>query len=233
MTTPPSDHHRCNDCGYPLKGLAMGDDCPECGRSVARSLQGARAGSAWQRSFSVGETEVAAFVHTLEIWEDVRPERAFRSFVLLVLCCFASGVVVGVSWLLGGPQTGVWKPVQGLVVTLMVSCGLVALSLPEACGLSFIGWRRGGARTPEHVLAVVAHASPGWLTGSVLVALVWQVLQRLPGMFTARGFDVFGLFRVGDGWPVWVCVIACGGVGLLWFESLAYRGMLRLRFASR
>ncbi len=164
------------------------------------------------------------------MWERVRPAMAGRSFLLLVVSCELATLPMGVSLWMGGPQTGRPHAMYPLSFALFSALGLLALSLTEAFGLAFIGWRRKWSNSPAHLLAVVGHASPGWIAGGVVSAIAWQALQRLPGVWMVSPVRIDGQVVLPGGWPVGLVMVLAGGVGLLCFEALAYVGMTRLRY---
>ena len=167
------------------------------------------------------------------MWWDLRPERAGRSLVLLALACVIAAAPMGLSVWIGGPQTGRAHAGYALVFTATAALGTAGLSLVEACGLAFIGWRRGWSRSAGHVLGVVGHASPGWIAGGVACGAAWQVLERTPDAWMAGPIVVQGSLVLPGGWPVGVVLALAGGVGLMAFETLAYWGMMGVRFVGR
>lgn len=107
---------------------------------------------------------------------------------------------------------------------------LASLSGIEWLGIQFFGSRRGWRITPDIARVICAHATVGWLIGGALV-LVGSVIGA--GLLRLTMSHDVGVFR-GPMMlaPIWMPV-AGFFVGLLVFESLAYIGMHRMRFANR
>lgn len=229
---------RCNDCGYLLAGLPESEDCPECGRSVASSLPKSRRGSAWQRvRLRSGPRFVGAviepLVHAGSFWSAVRPERVWRSVGLLALSSVIASGVFALAVLIGGPRTGHGDPLYVLAFWVVGALVFAGLSFLEASGLALVGWRHGWNRTPAHLLAIVGHASPGWIVGGMSAGVAWLALQRIDVVWESPVLRIGGQTVLPEGGAVGAALLVSGGLGLVVFEWLAYRGLKSLRYASR
>lgn len=102
---------------------------------------------------------------------------------------------------------------------------LVILTWIEHRGIRFFGARRGWRVTPAVATVVCAHASVGWLVGSLLLLLTFAsepMLRIIGGPVTIDGGRmVLGSFGAG-------ALFA----GLMWFEILVFLGARRCRFAN-
>jgi hypothetical protein len=226
-----TQHHRCTDCGYALDSLDPRDGCPECGRPVASSMPGARSGSCWQRGRFFGGA-VESLVRPKGVWEDVRPERPWNAFALLVIGCALASVPMGLSLALAtGTHASHWS--YGPRFSLVMWGVLVCLCLTEACGFAFIAWRRGWSRSVGHVMSAVAHGAPVWIVAGVLGGLAWQVVTQWDALWRVRPLVVQGQTVLPEGWIVWGVMVGAFGVGMVCYEASAYYGMTRLRYTSR
>jgi hypothetical protein len=115
-------------------------------------------------------------------------------------------------------------------VMALVYVILASLSGIEWLGIQFFGSRRGWRITPNVARVICTHASVGWLVGGMLV-LVGSVIGA--GLLRLTMSHDVGVFR-GPMMlaPIWMPT-AGFFVGLLVFETLAYIGMHRMRFANR
>lgn len=242
----------CEGCGYALEGLQGRTECPECGLSMAASAAERRVGSAWQR-----EPRVASWLATCgmmltrpgRVFEVARLERP-RATRLMTINVFASALMVfplavdrtarvwpvaaeALAWSgrVRAPSAGlaIWQGVAWLMVaSAVIAAGLMLLTLVEERGLVLLGRRRGWRVTPTVARVVCAHASIGW-AAAVALGAAGVLARDLPGV-QWLGYAPW----LGPAGP-WVRdgLWAIGFVaGMLVFETLAYVGFVRMRFAN-
>ncbi len=228
----------CEGCGYPLDGERVDDACPECGKPVIESLPSARPGSAWQQGHGLGgwlTTSVRALTQPRMLYTEVAIEghRANQLilFNTLIGAVLLTPVVLGV---LEGvfPTAGVWGwgligSVPVVIAVLLVL--LCVLTVVEQVGLRFWGRVHGLRVTSDVARTVTAHASVGWVAGG---ALTLAGVHLSAGLTTVtRGIDLGALRPISNAAP-WVLPWLGAISGLLAFETLAYIGVRRCRYAN-
>jgi hypothetical protein len=240
----------CEDCGYRLDGLAAQLACSECGTPIARSLPAARPGSPWQQRpsprsfFSTAWLTLrrpGATLRTIAIDPASTRSLLHLHIALAAIGCtlaFESVAFLGHRWEWIVPGS-VWtdllavldeaRPWQRAGFALILTWpALYALTAIEARGLSFFGTRRGWRTTGPVAWTVCAHAAVGWaLAGllAVLGAAAWSVFTLFPSLLGPRW--TFSLR-----WLAWALPMAGAMTGFMIFESLAYLGALRCKFAN-
>lgn len=124
-----------------------------------------------------------------------------------------------------------WVVITGAGVVV-----LRGLTYIEERGLRFFGTRHGYRITPAIAKSVCAHAAMGWAMGAVLGAIATITLHLFlfwPGGLAAQLQTLHG----GRPMPTWgadALGLAFGAsAALLWFETLAYIGMRKCRYANR
>ncbi len=223
----------CETCGYVLEGLDHAVNCPECGTPIAESLpELVRPGSLWQQSpsfKSLLQTYVLMLSHPCNTLDRVRIDaRSSGSLEGWTVLLSASVVVMPfivffVARILKEPnpagRTLVQDAVMGIVmvgVMFMTAC-LVLLILTgiERVGIRSFGRIHKRRITSAVATTVCAHASVGWLTGSMLFASI-MLLGLTLGTRPMVGVALF-------------CLL----LGLLHFEILVWLGVKRCRYANR
>jgi len=230
----PCDDSLCERCGYPLFGLSIASACPECGLAVAESLPAKR---------DLPGVERLGFI---DFWRMagrllVRPGETFRRLdistrgttasTFLFWMTFLAGflwlgvITVGYILIQGGPATGdlAYFAVFHFVGVLIVVQVLTHIEMLGVAAFS----RRRGWRVPFRLAErVCCFASVGWLPGVLLAGLGGQLLQ---------------LFAVGEPWfermlgvvrVSWVCYAGLFVMSLLWFETLVWVGVRRVKYAN-
>ncbi len=240
----PNPELLCESCGYTLDGLPGDGACPECGRAISLSGPAARPGSPWQGTRSIRswvETNYLMLRRPAAVFDRLRVDRKHLYSLLLVNLLLAGGLLTApwVGTLIFDParnaRGAAWLS-RNAQFTLSLAKGtigiggvLLVLTAIEAMGVRFFGRRRGWRITPDIAWQVCAHASIGWVVAAVLTILtlvLWLNLSYfgLSGWMTRRGgWDDLGMAAV----PV-----AGFLAGMLVFEILVYRGILRCRYAN-
>ncbi|MEZ6234703.1 MAG: hypothetical protein R3B68_10990 [Phycisphaerales bacterium] len=149
-----------------------------------------------------------------------------------------ASIVLGVLWLLGVVLSGQVEPGTELmlavfflyVIAVLSFASLAFLTAIEQRGIRFWGPRRGWRITPAIAKVICAHASVGWLVGSVL-AVAGHALGWVLSDMTNHGN--YGILRG----PMQLAPISLPAIaliaGMLHFEILVYIGMTRMKFANR
>jgi len=225
----------CERCGYPIKGLSIDADCPECGYAVRESSPEKRTldfESLWL-TFKMQMRISHLFL--------LRPKQSFRllnvsgdaqiheqylfktSFLAGIL--FSAIVYVGSNYVIS-PRYHTIPLLSAMWLFVLGSIGSSVLTFIEMLGVTAFSRRRGWRVPFPLALRVCCLASVGWLPGAVIAGLgVWMIQAFAVGR---PWFDhLFGLVRVG--WLVY------GGLfvfALLWFETLVWIGVRQVRFAN-
>tara|TARA_R110000782_G_scaffold103991_7_gene191558 strand:- start:4540 stop:5304 length:765 start_codon:yes stop_codon:yes gene_type:complete len=229
----------CERCGYVIEGLPTEGACPECGRPIARSLPERRVGTPWQQDRtwrSLLSTWMATTLHPLDTLDRMRPDvpaGPLRGWCIgtgtaVVLCPYAGFLLL---LALNDPLIGKAEHGSRYALVAAASVACVALLLPgpllllteiEEAGLRFIGRGRRFRITPQSSSIICDHGSVGWLIGCVLASFVFfpiAVLEVQPN-------------RSLPGW-VWALPLAAALPGFLFFETFAWLGLRRLKYANR
>jgi rRNA maturation protein Nop10 len=241
---PKSPDLLCESCGYTLSGLPADGACPECGRAIASSAPSARPGSPWQTA-RTGRSWVRTNYLMLRrpgaVFDRLRVDRK-HALPLLMVNLLLAGALLAAPWvgtLIGDPARNsrtaewVWRIVpmarSQLVGTVGVGLALLGLTAIEALGVRFFGRRRGWRITPDIAWQVCAHASVGWVVAAVLTLLSLIVWLNL-SYFGLSGW----VARRGTWADLSMALIPAAGflAGMLVFEVLVYRGILRCKYAN-
>ncbi len=234
----------CESCGYTLDGLPSDGACPECGRAIVLSSPARRSGSPWQATRTVRSwvaTNYLILRRPAVLFDRLRVDRTHRNSLLLVNLLLAGGLLAApwVGTLIGDParhaRGSAFLERNGLFTvslaggSLALGSILLGLTAIEAMGVRFFGRRRGWRITPDIAWQVCAHASVGWVVAAILTLLslvVWLNLSY---------FGLSGWMTRGGGWSdLSMAAVPAAGflAGMLVFEILVYRGILRCRYAN-
>ncbi|MEM9373195.1 MAG: hypothetical protein AAGA55_06080 [Planctomycetota bacterium] len=238
----------CERCGYVIDGLDHTGACPECGVPIASSLPSRRTGTPWQRSPRIRTlpgTWWATLVNPIGTLDRMicsidgagglaRRTNASASMVgsfalwlpaitLVPGSSDAPAVLLAWCLLFLGTATGLWGVFH-------------ALTWVEAAGLGAIAKTRGFRLGAAHRKAITAHGCAGWVLGAALFFLTSLGLHLFDGNPAARGAarssgDLLAA-AVDGGWLGWGLRVGAALIGFLFFETFAYIGLRRLRFAN-
>lgn len=221
----PTDDSLCERCGYPIKGLALDADCPECGQAIADSSPALRTG--FRKAYAV---PLKSFFDTApRILRS--PKRSFREMQIdgngdrAKMCLDFVAFTTALLWcMLGYPAL----PYQTdpLRVFLLTWVGVYLLTHLEMLGVTAVCKRRGWRVNYKLAQRVCCYASVGWLPGVLIAAAgVWLLNRFAMGhlWFT----DMMGLVRVS-----WVFYGLLFVSSLLWFETLVWIGVRQVRYAN-
>jgi len=239
---PDESELLCESCGYIIAGLPGGARCPECGRETARSSALNRIGSPWQARPTLrywAMTNLLMLARPTRVLDRLRMDpRGARS--LLTVNLLVSGLLLSAPWtavLIGDPARAArGGPYRSLIFasSLTVQAAAIAgtlalLTAIEARGIRFFGTRRGWRITRNIAWQVCAHASVGWIIAACLTLLSLVVWLNLSS-FGLTGW----LERRSNAGSSILAVVPLSGffLGMLVFETLAYIGMRRCRFAN-
>lgn len=233
METATSDPNRefpfedalCERCGYPLKGLGIDSDCPECGQCVRSSSPEKRDGLT-----ETYEVALHALRHTAPRVL-VSPAKTFRTMRLGDPNSRASMCLDFVAFLSAIFATVFIYPALGLKGNLLAAflltwVGVYVLTHIEMLGVSAISKRRGWRVPYSLAKQVCCYASVGWLPGLMLAAAgAW--LLRWTAISEPWFNNMLGLVRVA-----WLFYGLLFVTALLWFETLVWIGVRQVRFAN-
>lgn len=239
----------CESCGYDIESLPPHAPCPECGRAVASSLPGQRAGTPWQNRGtlrSLVQTWFRTLTNPRATFDSARPATRASEQIGSTVLVAAILPMLAVALVMSGRQLIdlIWhRPALRLLdfelappliatsaTGAAVLLGLTILTLIEERGIRFWGPRRGWRITPAIASVVCAHATVGWVLASIL-AVAGHALGLVLVEITHR--HNLGVFR-GPMQLSPISLPALGFItGLLTFETLVYIGMGRMKHANR
>lgn len=203
----------CERCGYVLEGLPADNPCPECGKPIAESLPERRTGTPWQRDpswRSLLATWWMTLRHPLRTLDMLRPDHAKAKSLARWTCA------------VGLPLWGV----------------LLALTWIETRGLLLFGKQHHARVTPAIAWTICAHGCVGWvvsigtvLASAAIVLVTWMVDRTWIdfGEYRTPAFSNVGWAALGiAGYLLPAGILA----GFLFFETFAWLGLRRCRFAN-
>lgn len=149
-----------------------------------------------------------------------RPSSNNTSRILLILVAILAAIFYGqwVRWI-GSHRDGG----QVIVAPLL----LILLTYTEAIGVTYFARKRGW-RVPFRLAErIVCYASIGWLPAMIVLPPL-IILQGQTPFLPAWASWIPLRGELTD----WLLIAIVGGVASLWFESLVWLGVRRLRFAN-
>jgi hypothetical protein len=229
----------CERCGYSVEGLPREGACPECGKAIAESLPERRC--ATPTLWGVLRHPLRSLDSMPIEWQESTAPRMVRRCALGAFMA-AMSVPVGMAllaWVASEPLEYLADCVLAFFVAGAVGVFLfgllVLLCEVEAAGLRFLGGRRGWRITKEVSRTICSHGSVGWVVAGAGFALA--VLSFATGvLIDESGLGASGVPQdlsraIGMG-GLWVG-LAVTLSGFLVFETFAWLGLRRCRFANR
>jgi hypothetical protein len=247
----------CERCGYVVEGLPAEGACPECGKPIEESLPERRVGTPWQQSRSganLARTWRMSLFHPIRTLS-VLAESPVSDTRLRRWTTLASALLLSFSWWQYGAISVVREEPLSLLVliALVLICAvalwpiLLGLTQVETWGLGVIAKTRG-FRVPINARrAITAHGCVGWLFAGVILCCVMVGLDVLHALLTKPyveydpsrpHFDNFEALygRRTPLWLDWLTIatrVICLLAGFLFFETFAWLGLRRLKYANR
>lgn len=223
-----------------LNGLRRRDACPECGRPIIESHPDSRIGSPWQRGRRLGvlHNMVASVRSPRRLYGQVRVDEksarrleaesiAWAGALLALLVGF--GAVMAALHASPGIGTiilvGVTAPVLGFVLFVLILLGLTAI---ERNGIRLFGRMHHRRITRAVAQTIVAHAAVGWIVAALLTWAGWGLGSGAAYVAQRHVWAMWELTLTAHYW----LPVAGFAIGLLWFETLVYIGVRRMRFAN-
>lgn len=120
---------------------------------------------------------------------------------------------------------GVIAPVMGFVLFVLILLGLTAI---ERSGIRVFGRLHHRRITRAVAETIVAHAAIGWIVAALLTWAGWALGSGVAWLAQREVWATWELTLTAHYWMP----IAGFLIGLLWFESLVYVGVRRMRFAN-
>lgn len=215
----------CERCGYVLDGIGPARECPECGSPIDASRPERRAGTPWQRGPSWASLLRTWAVTLRRPWRTLGDMRFDRESHPRIVTCAAAALVAIVPAMIAtaaGLEEAFEEIPPDVLSALSVLVGgpaaasvFLLLTKFESLGLFIIGRRHGYRLTPAMARTICGHGCVGWL----LCAASWWLAWALPwplGFYGRLVVQVFG-----------------AAAGFMFFETFAYMGLRRCRYANR
>ncbi len=234
--TPWKDEYTllCERCGYIIEDLDEALPCPECGKPITESLPQLRAGTPWQQ-----KRNFKTFLQTW--WLTIRkPKSTLDSMSfneseyneLAAYICIATHLVPFSTTLALLLIDGSFNRKASILLCVFsfvpVWLTLMALTAIESYGLRFFGNRRGFRISRLIANNIVSHGAAGWLFlgfGSTIGVLVMLIPDIIDSVFIPDRIDFNAI-----GW--WI-ILTSSLAGFLFFETFAYLGLRRCKYANR
>ncbi|MCA9275211.1 MAG: hypothetical protein KDA29_04220 [Phycisphaerales bacterium] len=235
----------CENCGYVIEGLDPAGNCPECGKTIAESLPERRVGTPWQQSpgvWSLVRTWWMTLRHPLRTLDVMRIDGHQRKSlwdwtITLIILLPVPVCLFGIFELGQGMQLNQGIRTHGVPGAWTFTPGYFFVMIPvltatEALGLRVIA-RQRGFRVPRDISkTITAHGAVGWLAMStgltlsfIYIAIPIALHGNPDGAFDSR---LRGLIM----WA-WPMIGFSFLFGFLFFETFAYLGLRRCKFANR
>lgn len=230
----------CEKCGYVIEGLETAGNCPECGKPIVESLPERRVGTPWQQSpgvVSLVQTWWVTLRHPLRTLDVMRikPVRlsslVIKPFLLIALHFFTIPFIpmlfFGIKSLMYLILLPAFMGIASILIFLTI--GLMRV---ESLGLRTISRQRGFRITKDISQQIVAHGSVGWAIVFAGLCSFWNfyLLSKLLSNSDVASLNQQNGIAFGTGLIV---MMASFLIGFLFFETFAYLGLRRLKYANR
>ncbi len=225
----------CERCGYVVEGLPADGACPECGKAIAESLPERRVGTPWQRRqtrSSLVHTWIVTLLkpaRTLDRMRADEPATWLRAWSFLASAAIiAVGLLVFLGLVLSvddGKFLDGWfinAVISALVAGCFIHVCLYLLVFIEQYGIRMIARNRRYRLRSDTCAAICSHGCVGWVIGALLGSI--SLIALAP--FEARPMAALP-------WPWYLLPVAGMLAGFLFFETFAWLGLRRLKYANR
>ncbi len=233
----------CERCGYIIEDLDQALPCPECGKPIAESLPDRRVGTPQQQIFSFKNARKSwwlSICHPIKTLDSMRFNlndhehiASMNIFIALLIPGLTYLAITFIEWV----SIAAISLVAFAVLIGPAWAALMFITEIESLGLRFLGKRRRFRITHNISSNIVAHGSVGWVIaglgasfGMVLSFTTYQIR-----IFTMRDdklsqYDhiLIEILNVGI-WSIPISILA----GFLFFETFAYLGLRRCKYANR
>ncbi len=235
----------CERCGYIIEDLDHALPCPECGKPISESLPKRRVGTPWQQKpgiKSIWQTwwmTIRHPIHTLDVMRVAQTNhllRASQSIVLTqVIACIS---LVATTTIISSNPLQSFSPLQSfisiipaLILALTTSSFFLLLTWIEQRGLVIIGRTRRFRITQDAAWTIVTHGTVGWL---LLSCFLYVSLGT--ALFLIHDVDSYNeqlIFSDDTLQTIAVSSLLLSIPGFLFFETFAYLGLRRCKYANR
>lgn len=242
----------CERCGYILEDLDQALPCPECGKPIVESLPERRVGTPWQQKpgfKSLLQTWWMAVRHPFLLLDNQKTSHPRSlSIITITLASIASSLGWWLpSYLPELTRRDVSHPSIQRTLALVILVALIPfvifslLTFIETQGLRFIGKQRQ-FRVSRVCGSITAHGSVGWLMLGLGVALTQISGYAYRYFMVEQSTMTIGIdslsgnpIRITPPWfftNYWL-LMALTLPGFLFFETFAYLGLRRCKYANR
>ncbi|HCT43585.1 MAG: hypothetical protein CMJ35_15810 [Phycisphaerae bacterium] len=241
----------CEKCGYVIEGLDQSGNCPECGKPIAESLPERRVGTPWQQSPGVKSLLATWWMtlrhplRTLDVMhlkERTTSGLTARTLLISSSCMYLVLLLIELI----NPYSSlsvIGIAILGAVGVIILITVFVIFTEIELSGLRIISKSRGFRVTEPIAYQIVSHGSVGWVwCGSLLASSLYCLgqsvihgieMNKYPKLPWSERPYVTGytLSNYYDNLTVFFFLLSI--LGFLFFETFAYLGLRRLKYANR
>lgn len=238
----------CERCGYVVEGLPAEGACPECGKPIVESLPERRKALPPKATCRIARSDLRHPIRALDTMA-IEPgckahglELRLLASVAVALCVVPFTLAIVVYDLKSGTLNDgaiIVGCVAALFLLILTWIVLEVLTRVEAMGLRFLGTRRKVRITKPIAACICARGCAGWLAGACLAhvplwiaAIVWIAYSGIEdhGSYSSPTLPSWA-------WPVveFAPLLAPAAMlsGFLFFETFAWLGLRRLKYANR
>lgn len=223
----------CEKCGYVIEGLDLAGNCPECGKPIAESLPERRVGTPWQQSpgvWSLVRTWWMTLRHPLRTLDVmcVGPESDWLLLFNIMIAVFYFSVGSGITHVVLNTQHSYTESrflqsiaffLSAIVFALPI---LFVLTVIEQQGLRLIARQRNFRIDHMSARAICSHATIGWITCLMLGSTSLMCVAAVKTTLNPHLDSIW-----------WLLALLTFTPGFLFFETFAWLGLRRCKFANR
>jgi predicted RNA-binding Zn-ribbon protein involved in translation (DUF1610 family) len=230
----------CERCGYVIEGLDTESVCPECGKPIVESLPERRTGTPWQQCSGIRSLiqtwwktirHPKITIDILQLHNEDGIQLASISILLsvgfsVVLCVLPALIFSGIGLIL-------MLSLGGMIGVCFGWLALFTLTAIEAMGLRVFGKKSGYRIDQSLSWAIVGHGCVGWV-----IMLFWFTIGMWSGIWYIA-LSELNSYRGPELLVLTLKIVALVSfligvpLGFIVFESFAYLGIRRCKYANR